>query len=295
MRTLSRNRFLRRVAGICLAASCLHPLPLPAQDAAKAKSHLFILSGQSNMTGGLVNGFTAVVEEEFGKENVAVAMSMKSGRGLRFWCSDYRYADNRKTGAQEQADNGSQYQPLITAAKAAAGDKSFDTVTFIWMQGESDASRGWAEVYAENFLKLLGRLKADMKREDMRFVIGRISDHDLENPNWKNMREAQVKLAENHAGGAWIDTDDLNGGGEGVPGGDLHYPKEESEKLGARFAGKAIIMIRGDGQPNENPLTKDHIEESPYEKHRKRKPISEIFEPGACHHLHAPPASRRAG
>jgi hypothetical protein len=253
MRTLSRNHFIR----LCLAVCCLNPFVLQAQDEAKAKSHLFILSGQSNMTGGLVKGFTGVVEEAFGKENVAVAMSMKSGRGLRFWCSDYRYPDNRNPGGQEQADNGSLYQPLIDAAKAAAGDKSFDTVTFIWMQGESDAGKGRADVYAENFLKLLGRLKADLKREDMRFVIGRISDHDFQNPNWKNMREAQVKLAENHAGGAWIDTDDLNGGEKGVPGGDLHYPKEESVKLGARFANQAITMIRGErdpvGQRRENP------------------------------------------
>jgi hypothetical protein len=254
---MPRKHFIRRVAGLCLVVSSLHPISLAAQDATKPASHLFILSGQSNMTGGLVKGFTKGVEEEFGKENVAVAMSMKSGRGLRYWCSDYRYPDNRKPSEQEQADNGSLYQPLIDAAKAAAGDKSFDTVTFIWMQGESDAGKGRADVYGENFLKLLGRLKADLKREDTRFVIGRISDHDINNPNWINMREAQVKLAENHADGAWIDTDDLNGGEPGVPGGDLHYPKEDSVKLGARFANKAITMIREKRKPldqrKENP------------------------------------------
>ena len=242
-------RIITRITGLCLAIACLCSLPLAGQDAAsgvkKTEQHLFILSGQSNMTAGLTKGFTDTVENAFGKENVTVAMSMKSGRGLRYWCSDYLYSDNQKPSEQEQADNGSLYKPLIDAVKTAAGDKSFDTVTFIWMQGESDAGKGRADVYAENFLKLLGRLKTDLKRETMPFVIGRISDHDMTNPNWTNMREAQVKLAESQADSAWIDTDDLNGGEAGVPGGELHYPKAESVTLGVRFATKAIEMIRG--------------------------------------------------
>jgi hypothetical protein len=242
-------RAINRITGLGLAIACLHALPLAGQDAAntakKPEQHLFILSGQSNMTAGLTKGFTDTVENAFGKENVTVAMSMKSGRGLRYWCSDYRYSNNQKPSEQEQADNGSLYKPLIDAVKTAAGDKSFDTVTFIWMQGESDAGKGRADVYAENFLKLLDRLKADLKRESMPFVIGRISDHDMTNPNWTSMREVQVKLAESHPDSAWIDTDDLNGGEAGVPGGELHYPKAESVTLGVRFATKAIEMIRG--------------------------------------------------
>jgi hypothetical protein len=242
-------RTITRITGRCLAIACLHALPLAAQDAAdttkKTEQHLFILSGQSNMTAGLTKGFTDKVENAFGKENVTVAMSMKSGRGLRYWCSDYRYSNNQKPSEQEQADNGSLYQPLIDAVKAAAGDKSFDTITFIWMQGESDALKGRADVYAENFLKLLDRLKTDLKRETLPFVMGRISDHDMKNPNWTSMRDVQVKLAESHPDGAWIDTDDLNGGEAGLPGGEMHYPKTESVTLGARFATKVIGMTRG--------------------------------------------------
>jgi Carbohydrate esterase, sialic acid-specific acetylesterase len=227
----------------------------------ETRRHLFILSGQSNMTGGLAKGFTATVAEAFGQDNMTVAMSMKSGRGLRFWCSDYRYPDNHPPSEQEQTDNGSLYKPLIDAVKTAAGDKSFDTVIFIWMQGESDAGKGRSDVYAENFLKLLDRLKADLKRETIPVVIGRISDHDMKNPNWTNMRDVQVKLAENHADGAWIDTDDLNGGGAGAQGGELHYPKDEVEKLGARFAVKAISMIRQmpgpSGQNSKNHQQKE--------------------------------------
>jgi hypothetical protein len=61
---------------------------------------------------------------------------------------------------------------------------------------------------------------------------------------WTNMREVQVKLAESHADGGWIDTDDLNGGEARVPGGELHYPKAEAVTLGVRFAAKALEMIQ---------------------------------------------------
>lgn len=248
MKSLSEDNLFSGVKKPCLAFALLLHLSVLGQGATggsgDARRHLFILSGQSNMTGGLAKAFTGKVEEAFGRENVTVAMSMKGGRGLRYWCSDYRYPDNRKPSEQEQIDNGSLYQPLIDAVKAAAGDKSFDTVTFIWMQGESDASRGWSEVYAENFMKLLNRLKTDLKRETIQFVIGRISDHNMQNPDWTSMRVVQVKLAESHADGAWIDTDDLNGG-EGATGGGLHYTKAGSVTLGARFATKAIEKIRG--------------------------------------------------
>jgi hypothetical protein len=79
----------------------------------------------------------------------------------------------------------------------------------------------------------------------------------MTNPNWINMREAQVKLAKSHADGAWIDTDDLNGGEAGVPGGELHYPKAESVTLGERFAAQAIKMIRG---PQDAPTPDKKVE-----------------------------------
>ena len=251
MKSVSENNLFSGVKKLCLSFALLLHFAALGQGAAgggsgDARRHLFILSGQSNMTSGLAKAFTGTVEDAFGKENVTVAMSMKSGRGLRYWCSDYRYSDNHKPTEQEQIDNGSLYKPLIDAVKAAAGDKSFDTVTFIWMQGESDAGKGRSDIYAENFLKLLNRLKADLKRETIRFVIGRISDHDMKDekfPHWTKMREVQVNLAESHADGAWIDTDDLNGG-EGASGGELHYTKAGSVTLGVRFATKAIEVIR---------------------------------------------------
>lgn len=251
MNAHSKNKLPPTVNRLCLAFALLFPFAAFGQGSAgggsgDTRQHLFILSGQSNMTDGLAKGFTAKVEEAFGRNNVTVAMSMKSGRAIRYWCRDYEYPDKRMPTEKERLQNGSLYEPLIKAVKDAAGEKSSDTVTFIWMQGESDAFQGWAESYADGFMKLMDRLRKDLGRNDIRFVVGRLSDYDMGNlklPHWTRMREVQVHLAESQDGGAWIDTDDLMSG-EAAAGGDLHYGKAESVTLGERFAAKAIEMIR---------------------------------------------------
>ena len=135
--------------------------------------------------------------------------------------------------------HGQEYGPLIGKVREAIEGKSFDTVTFVWMQGESDGGRGLGPVYEESFLRLLRRIKEDLERKDLGFVIGRINNSRMSDPNWKAMRDAQVKLAEDTDHGEWIDTDDLSGPEHGV-----HFPKENYSKLGQRFAEKAIDLIR---------------------------------------------------
>lgn len=201
--------------------------------------HLFILSGQSNMTGGVKKGFQQTVEQEFGKENVIIAMSMKSGRGIRFWVKDYQAPVGSILDGKKMADNGSEYPPLVKAAKKAMNGHQLETVNFIWMQGESDASRSLADSYEESFLKLISHLKSDLNVAHMNFVIGRISKWGLSTDKadgWIAMRDVQVKIADSHDEGAWVDTDDLEG--------DLHYTKEASEQLGVRLAKKSIELIR---------------------------------------------------
>ncbi len=131
------------------------------------------------------------------------------------------------------------------AALAATKDESFDTVSFIWMQGESDANNRLSKLYEESFVKLIKKLKKDLGRDDLHFVIGRINDYARSRPDnthWIQVREAQVKLGKTKGNG-WIDTDDLNGGDESKPDGDIHFPKKGAVILGQRFADKAIKLI----------------------------------------------------
>jgi hypothetical protein len=211
----------------------------------KSGNHLFVLSGQSNMTGGLKAGFVETVERAFGKDRVVVVQHSKSGRGIRFWDKDYTFPDNYKfpgkgvPSERTKLQHGQEYGPLIEKAREAFDGKTFDTVTFVWMQGESDGMRGLGPAYEKSFQRLLGRLKTDLNRKDIAFVIGRINDSHMSDPNWKAMRNVQVKLAEDADHGAWVDTDDLSEPEHGV-----HFPKENYQKLGQRFAEKAIELIR---------------------------------------------------
>ncbi len=211
----------------------------------KSGKHLFILSGQSNMTGGLKTGFTKTVADTFGEEKVTVVHHSKSGRGIRFWDKDYAFPKNYRfpgkgvPSERSKQQHGQEYGPLIERVQEAFKGKQYDTITFVWMQGESDGGRGLGSVYEKSFLRLLGRMKTDLDRKDIGFVIGRINDSSMSDPNWTAMREVQVKLAEDADHGAWIDTDDLSEPDDGV-----HFPKEKYPILGQRFAKKAIELIR---------------------------------------------------
>ena len=239
-----KNDQLAHLLPIGFALALIFIVPVCA-GGEKTGKHLFILSGQSNMTGAVKAAFTAHVEEQYGKENSVVVMRMKSGRGIRFWVADYDQPADRGLTERKMTSNGQEYKPLIEAALAAAKDESFDTVGFIWMQGESDANNQLSEVYKESFLKLVGQLRKDLKREDLYYVIGRINDYARSRPDnahWHRVRETQVKLGK-ISGNAWIDTDDLNGGDADNPDGDIHFPRDGAAKLGQRFAKKAIELI----------------------------------------------------
>ena len=208
--------------------------------------HLFILSGQSNM-GGLNPkiSFTPAVEAAFGKDNVVVVKSAKSGQPIRRW-----YKKLKPVQIEESEANGYLYDRLMERVNQAMKGEKPATVTFVWMQGERDAKEKNGDVYAASLRGLIDQLAADMGRKDVYFVIGRLSDHDMSNtryPHWTMVREAQVAVAEGDPNGAWVDTDDLNDGKKDRNGqeikNDLHYSDKGYEVLGRRFAEKSIELI----------------------------------------------------
>ncbi|HEX5791453.1 MAG TPA: sialate O-acetylesterase [Luteolibacter sp.] len=204
--------------------------------------HLFILSGQSNMVGLKPEAsFTPAVEKAFGKDQVIVVKDAQSGCPIRRWVKDWKPAPGASAPGDKQAP-GDLYDRLMGVVRPAIEGQSIATVTFLWMQGERDAKEGHGEVYAQSFKSLLAQLKKDLGGKDIAFVIGRISDHgvkpEAQYPHWTMVRDVQVKLGEGEALGAWVDTDDLNGKGDG-----LHYSGEGYQKLGERFAEAAIRLV----------------------------------------------------
>ena len=208
--------------------------------------NLFILSGQSNMAGmDPAISFTPAVSKAFGKENIIVAKSAYSGASIRSWAKS-NHEDPPPTRGRVPKVRGHFYDTLIEKVKTAIKGQGLETVTLVWMQGESDLNNTAYEAYLR---ALLEQLQSDLSFKTINIVIGRISDSGLDNPKRLegrlNIRKVQKEFAEAHPRGAWVDTDDLNDrevDGEMIH--DLHYTKEGYRVLGKRFAEKSIALIR---------------------------------------------------
>lgn len=199
---------------------------------AASAQHLFILSGQSNMARFKPEAtFIPAIETEFGAENIIVIKDAQGGKPISRWYP-----------------RGDLYVRLMDKVNPAISGKEITTVTFIWMQGEADAKAKNAETYLANLNGLKKQLEEDLKRIDINFIIGRLSDSGfykrkgtpIENPQWDMMRKAQMAFADASENAVWIDTDDLNGEKN-----ELHYIKPDGyNTLGERYAENAIALIK---------------------------------------------------
>lgn len=228
----------------------------PVEDT-EASGHLFILSGQSNMRHPLPQSFEKAVSTVFGKERVTVVTNSHPSQPIRQWYKNWTPPKGSVFQLKEGEKHGALYDKLMEHVRKHVGDRKFSTVTFVWMQGEADGHAGWGAVYGKSFLGIIDQLKADLKRDDIRFVLGRINDHRPNgtfSPGKEAVREAQVKLGQEYANGAWVDTDDLNAGinpwsvyeanGE-------HFPSAGYRTLGQRFARAACKLIDPELKPDE--------------------------------------------
>lgn len=207
--------------------------------------HLFIFSGQSNMKGlRPQESFIPKVEAEYGRENIILVKDAVGGQPIRRWYKDWKPLEGHEPVAQADL-----YDSLMIKVNKAIEKVKIKTVTFIWMQGEADARQKLGEVYEKSLIGLYKQLSNDLKRKDVNFVIGRLSDHDMANgkyPDWTMIRDVQEKVAQSNPRFDWVNTDDLNDGvnrrGEKIIN-DLHMTKIGYEIMGERFADKAIKLI----------------------------------------------------
>ena len=96
----------------------------------KEQTHLFILSGQSNMAG--LNpkiSFIPAVEKEYGKDKTIVVKSAQGGQPIRRWFKEYKFPEGVKIKDKFKA--GDLYDKLMGVVNEAVKGKTFDTVTFV--------------------------------------------------------------------------------------------------------------------------------------------------------------------
>ena len=151
--------------------------------AADAGKHLFLLSGQSNMSRFQHKQFfIPAVQAAYGADHVIVIKNAQGGQPISKW---YKAWTSGKGEKPEKT--GELYDSLIENIKEEAAGIKIKSVTFIWMQGEADAKAGNVDVYAKSFRGLLEQLEKDLKRKDINIIIGRLSDYGLKkrsNPKW---------------------------------------------------------------------------------------------------------------
>jgi len=202
----------------------------------KGKVRLFILSGQSNMAGLKPEiSFTPALQKAFPKDEIVVVKSAQGGQPIRRWLKDWKGPDGIEV---KPVKHGDLYDTLMEQVRAAGKDKTFDSVSFVWMQGERDARERLSSVYAKSLLGLIDQLRKDLKRPDMTVVIGRLSDCSNGNAAWDQLRAAQEEAVAKEPRARLVDTDDLNG-----PNNGLHYTKDGYAELGRRFAAKTIELL----------------------------------------------------
>ena len=195
-----------------------------ATDTPPATARLFLLSGQSNMANLDPDiSFTPTLRDAFPEDEIIVIKVAYGGRAIARW-----------------VPRGMIYGQLLEKAKQATAGKDIATVTFVWMQGERDHQEDTTtRTYGANLKSLYQQLTEDLDRDDIDWVIGRLSDARLGTPNWDTIRQVQVDVAKGNPRAAWVDTDDLNG-----PTNAVHCPPEGYKEMGRRFARAAIDLIR---------------------------------------------------
>lgn len=218
----------------------------------KGGKHLFILSGQSNMQGlRPQESFIPAVESEFGKENVIVVFDALGGQPIRRWYKGWKPAvvDTTIPKRDRPTGTGDLYDRFMVQVYDTISNEEISSVTFVWMQGERDANEKHGEVYEESLTGLYYQLCEDLDRNDINFVIGRISDFDMNNeryPHWTMVRDIQVKVAESNPRFVWVETDDCNDGvnrkGKEIEN-DLHMSEKGYVTMGSRFAEESIKLI----------------------------------------------------
>jgi len=213
---------------------------------ATAQTHLFLLSGQSNMSRFKPEKvFTPAVQAEFGKDKVIVIKDAKGGQPIRRWRKGWISASG-----EVPESTGDLYDRLMEKVTPAIKGRKIKTVTFVWMQGESDAKASNGEVYAASLVGIIDQLRADLKHHEINVVVGRLSDAGLDSkkyPHWMMIREAQVAFSKSNPRHDWVNTDDLNDGKDKsgrTRANAVHYSVKGYEILGQRYAEKAIALIR---------------------------------------------------
>lgn len=112
----------------------------------------------------------------------------------------------------------------------------------LWMQGESDADQGKGAEYEGSLKAFIKEMRREFKERKMPFVMGRIiPTFDKPPGNGPLVRAAQEKVAEDLKYVAWFDTDKFDRINKG------HYNHDGQIELGEAFAKHMLLLMKEKG------------------------------------------------
>lgn len=208
--------------------------------------HLFILSGQSNMSRlNHTSNFDKVIHQELGQDNTIIVHHAFGGQPIREWYKEWYILNKDSVPNQTNL-----FEILDKKIQTAINGQNIKSVSFIWMQGERDAIDGNTEIYKQSLIGLKSQIEEEYNFTEMFMVLGRINDYGLNKPfkkHWIKLREAQVNFAQGSNKIDWVNTDDLNSGisrqGSKYDN-NIHMSKVGYDILGRRFAEAAIKQLK---------------------------------------------------
>ncbi len=215
-----------------------------------SKERVFILAGQSNMMG---RGRTDQLPEELKEQpdNVSyythgrksnIAKYSMFGPEVEFTHAIAKTFPNDKIIIIKSAASGSAidewlpgsplYEGLLRQVKFVVDPAKTNIEAVVWMQGETDArSQESAEKYKEKLTSFITTLRHDLHAEQAVFLVGRISQKDINFPMEKQIRNAQDQVCQDDPNSILVDTDGL-----GKIYDKVHYNAKGQVELGRRFA-----------------------------------------------------------
>lgn len=164
--------------------------------------------------------FARRLQQIYPKRNIALikysrggtSISAEAGAAKRFGCWDPDWQ-----GGSGDGKGINQFDHFLATLKHARADEDIDNdgqkdrlipAGILWMQGESDAgSKEVAQQYQENLTELMGEIRRAFGGQNVRIVIGRITDWKV----WTHgeiVRKAQADFVEQDSNAALVTSTD---------------------------------------------------------------------------------------
>ena len=236
-----------------------------------AKARVFLLAGQSNMSGaGLYDQLKKSEKEppegvKIWHENKWQALKpgvaankgrfgpeFAFGRAMRkAYPEDGIYLIKTAAGGTSmhkhwtiENGGGSMLRRFRAQAQAALKDLEKSKVKYriegmLWMQGESDAAQGKGAEYEESLREFIKAMRREFKEREMPFIMGRIlPTFDKPEGNGPLVRAAQETVAKELKSVAVFDTDKFERINKG------HYNHNGQIELGRTFAKHFLEVVK---------------------------------------------------